>query len=66
MSKVKKVDRPPVGTGVTRVVFCCRVDPSILKKAKSACKKKYKTGLSSKIEAFLINEFPEIQWMPKQ
>lgn len=60
MKKAKKVDRPPVGEGIQRAMCSGRVDPSILKKAKRACVKKYKKGLPSMLETILINEFPGI------
>lgn len=61
MNKNKKIDRKPVVPGVQRRGFSCRIDGIILKHAENACRKKYKMGLSSKIEDFLINEFPELK-----
>jgi hypothetical protein len=57
--KKKKIDRPAL-EGVKRVGFSCRIDPEVLKAAKKACRKKYKLSLSSKIEDFIKNEFPDI------
>lgn len=58
MSKAKKkVDRPPVESGKKRDMCSGRVDADILKHAKTQCRKKYKVGLSSKLEDLLINEF---------
>lgn len=54
--KVVKIDRRPLEND-SRVMFSSRVSKSVLKEAKKACKKKYKVGLTSKIEDILIKEF---------
>ena len=58
MTKAKKVDRSPLESGKKRVGATYRVDPDVKKHASKECKRIYKMGLSSKIENFLIKEFP--------
>jgi hypothetical protein len=53
----KKVDRPPVESGEARGMCSGRVDRKVLAHAKKQCRKKYKVGLSSKLEDLLIKEF---------